>query len=348
VTIRRILFPLRLAAVRLARRGERVGLVALGIAAAAALLSAVLAGSLVAQDRSLARATAAVPPADRTVRLTWGGIGSGAPNDPAAVDRFARAAVKPLARRPIRAMLFRQTQAQGHLFDLGAIDGLGPFVRVRSGRLPAACRPSRCEVLQLGGSGPIPDLDGLRLIRVGRATLDSALPLGNLITAETYRNVLSSALIYHAAPTPPLLLAEGVGGLARTPALAPTYRSYAWTSPLGPHDVHPWTLDDFARLVQQTRSRVEAESLAYDLTAPVDELRSADETGRVAARRLLVIGGESAALLLAFAVLAASGLRRDAEAEWLRLTWYGGRRWQLALVSGTEVLTIAITNTTIN
>lgn len=317
-------------------------LVALGVAAGAGLLAAVLAGSLVAQDESLARATAAVPQADRTVRLTWGGIASGAPNDPAAIDRFAREAVTPLARRPIRAMLFRQSQAQGHLFDLGAIDGLARFVRVRSGRLPAPCRPSHCEVVQLGGSGPIPRVPGLRLIRVGRATLDSALPLGDLITAETYRNVLSSALVYHAAPTPPLLLAEGVAKLARTPALAPTYRSYAWTSPLGPHDVHPWTLDRFARVVEQTRSRVEAESLAYDLTAPVDELRAADETGRVSARRLLLIGGESAALLLAFAVLAASGLRRDAEAEWRRLTWYGGRRWQLALVSSGEVLAVAI------
>jgi hypothetical protein len=41
----------------------------------------------------------------------------------------------------------------------------------------------RCEVVQLGGSGPIPHIGGLRLIRVGRATLDSAVPLGDLITA---------------------------------------------------------------------------------------------------------------------------------------------------------------------
>jgi FtsX-like permease family protein len=318
-------------------------LVALGVGAAAGLLAAVLAGSLVAQDESLARATAALPQADRTVRLTWGGIASGAANDPAAIDRFARRAVTPLAgRAPVHAMLFRQSEAQGHLFDLGAIDGLRRFVRLRSGRLPARCRPSHCEVLQLGGSGPIPRVQGLRLIRVGRATLNSAVPLGDLITAETYRSVLSTALLYHAAPTPPLLLAEGVGGLARTPALAPTYRSYAWTVPLAPGDVHPWTLDSFARRVAETRSHVEAESLAYDLAAPVDELRTADQAGRVAGRRLLLIGGESAALLLAFAVLAASGLRRDAEAEWRRLTWYGARRWQLALVSTAEVVCVAI------
>jgi len=59
------------------------------------------------------------------------------------------------------------------LVDLGAVDGLARFVRLRSGRLPASCRPERCEVLQLGGSGPLPSVPGLRLVRVGRATLAS-------------------------------------------------------------------------------------------------------------------------------------------------------------------------------
>src|SRR5438105_9440197 len=278
--LRRIAYPLRLAWIRLARRGERVVLVALGIAAGAALLASVLAGSLVAQDKSLARATARLPQADRTVRLVWGGIGSGLGNDPAQVDRFARASVTPLAGPPVRAMLFRQSEAGGHLFDLGAIDGLARFVHVQSGRLPNACRPERCEVLQLGGAGPIPKLEGLTLVRVGRATLASALPLGDLVTRETYASILSSSLRYHTAATAPLLLAEGVAGLTAADVFGPTYRSYAWTAPLGPHDVHPWTIDRFAERVQQTRSHVEAESLAFDLTAPVDELRAADSTGR--------------------------------------------------------------------
>src|SRR5438105_14891924 len=95
--LRRIAYPLRLAWLRLARRGERVLLVALGIAAGAALLASVLAGSLVAQDKSLARATSRLPQADRSVRLVWGGIGTGPGSDPAALDKFARAAVTPLA-----------------------------------------------------------------------------------------------------------------------------------------------------------------------------------------------------------------------------------------------------------
>ncbi|HYZ91464.1 MAG TPA: hypothetical protein VFA34_03610, partial [Actinomycetota bacterium] len=341
-TLRRIGFPLRLAWARLTRRGERVVLVALGIAAGAALLAAVLAGSLVAQDRSVERATAHVQAPDRTVRLVWGGIASGPGTDVDELDRTARRALAPLVASPARAMLFRTTQAGGHLFDLGAIDGLSRFVHLRTGRLPRPCRPDHCEVVQLGGAGPIPAIAGLRLVRVGRATLDSPIPFGNLITRETYASVLSSALRYHTAPTPPLLLAEGVQGLATVEVFAPSYRSYTWTAPIEPGDVHPWTIDSFARTVTRVRSELAARSLAFDLTAPLAALRSAEETGRVAGRRLLLIGGEAAALLLAFAVLAAMGLRRDAEAQWRRLTWYGARRWQLVISSAAEAVAVAL------
>src|SRR5262249_516176 len=242
----------------------------------------------------------------------------------------------------VRAMLFRQSESQGHLFDLGAIDGLARFVHVLTGRLPRTCGPEHCEVVQLGGAGPIPKIPGVNLVRVGRATLASALPLRALVTRQAYANILSQALRSPTAATPPLLLAEGVDGLTRAAVFAPTYRSYAWTAPLGPHDVHPWTLDRFAERIQRTRSQVEAESLAFDLSAPVDALTAANSTGEVAGRRLLLIGGEAAALLLAFAVLVATGLRRDAEAEWRRLTWYGARRWQLALVSTAEVFAVAL------
>src|SRR6185503_12861053 len=55
------------------------------------------------------------------------------------------------------------------------------------------------------------------------------------------------------------------------------------------------------------------------------ELAAARETGQVAGRRLLLVGGQVAALLLAFAVLAAVGMRRDVEAAGQRLTWVGDR-----------------------
>jgi hypothetical protein len=339
--LRRIAYPLALAWKRLARRGGRMLLVVFGIAAGAALLAAVLAGSLVAQDRSVARATARVPTADRTVRLVWGGIGSGPGTDVDRLDTISRHALAPIVPSATRAMLFRTSIANGHLFDLGAIDGLARYVHVRGGRLPQGCTASHCEVLQLGASGPVPHVQGLALDVVGKATLDSPLPFGNLITRETYASVLSSALLYHTAPTPPLFLAEGVRALARVESLVPTYRSYTWAAPLQPGSVHPWTIDSFARKVTETRSGLQAKSLRFDLTAPLSQLRAANEEGKVAGRRLLLIGGEAAALLLAFAVLAATGLRRDAEAQWRRLTWFGARRWQLVAGAVAEVGVVA-------
>ena len=71
-------------------------------------------------------------------------------------DQLSRRVLDPIVQQPARAMLFRQSIADGHLFDLGAVDGLGRFVQLRSGRLPKTCTPERCEVLQLGGAGPIP------------------------------------------------------------------------------------------------------------------------------------------------------------------------------------------------
>src|SRR4051812_3315572 len=339
--LRRILYPIGLAWARVTRSGGRLLLVAFGIAAGSALLAAVLAGSLVAQDRSLERATSHVPPQDRTVRLVWGGVAAGAGSDPTQLDGIARQALGPIVGAPTRAMLFRTSQANGHLFDLGAIDDLARYVQLRRGRLPRPCTPERCEVLELGGSGPVPPVRGLALEVVGKATLSSPVPFGTLITRETYASVLSSALLYHTAPTPPLLLADGVAGLAHVDAFVPTFRSYTWAAPLRPGAVHPWTVDTLARRVTQTRSALQAESLLFDLTAPIAQLREANETAKVAGRRLLLIGGECAALLLAFAVLAATGLRRDAEAQWRRLTWFGARRWQLVTSAAAEIGVVA-------
>src|SRR2546423_3979142 len=230
--VRAAAFPLWLARVRLAKRLERVALVGLGIAAGSGMLAAVLGGSLLAQDRSVERAASRVSAADRAVRAFWLGIpAQGAPWR--ILDAQARRSLRLISSRPsVGAMLYRQTSIEGRLVDLGAVDGLSRFVRLRSGRTPARCRPEHCEVLQLGGTGPLPSVRGLRLVRVGRATLASAVPFGNLITRETYRSVLSTALLYHTPSSePPFLVADGVDGLARAPALAGVDRSYVWGLP---------------------------------------------------------------------------------------------------------------------
>ena len=86
-----------------------------------------------------------------------------------------------------------------------------------------------------------------------------------------------------------------------------------------------WKIDDLADGVVTARSELQSASFAFDLLAPVEELREAQATSRAAGRRLGVVGGEAAALLFAFALLAAMTLRPDLLAVHRRLAWYRAR-----------------------
>jgi hypothetical protein len=239
-------------------------------------------------------------------------------------------------------MAIRQTQVAGTLVDLTAIDGVRRFVHLRSGRMPQPCRPARCEVLQLGGTGPLPDAPALKIVRVGTATLRSDVPFGHLLAAES-----TAAFRYHQAAAPPFLLAEGVAGLADATELETDYRSYSWVIPVRPGAVHSWEVGAFTRKVTRARSELGEGMGLFDLTAPTDQLAAAESASRVAGRRLLLIGGEAAALLLAFALLAAVSLRRDVEAAWRRFTWLGARRWQLVAMTSAESAVVAVAGTVV-
>lgn len=344
----RTFYPLRLARARLARRLGRMLLVGLGVAAGAAVLALVDAGGLLIQDRNLERATAALAPSDRAVQVAWYGTLSTGAFRWTRIDALVRPKLRAATgREPIAAMLFNETSIDGRTVDLRAVDGLRRYVKLLSGRWPRPCVPSHCEVLRVDGSGPLPSTPRLRLVQVGRATLPASAPFRDYLgrpPADT--SVLQAAIAYHTPGLAPLVLADGVDGLSRTPELSTFYRSYAWFSPVPPGSIHPWDVDAFRARIDRLRSDVgTGEGLlgptAFEVTAPTDELDAAAAQGRAAARRLLLLGGEAAALLLAFVVLAASSLRRDVEAAWRRLAWHGARRWQLALFSLSESGTVA-------
>jgi hypothetical protein len=344
----RTLFPLTVSRSRLARRPGRVLLVGLGVAAGAAALAGVLGGSLVTRDRSLSRAIDRLPGEQRAVRAVWGGEPGQVGGRWASLDRAARPELRTLGLgEPFAATLFRESEIDGYLVTLGGVEHLRRWVRLSSGRLPRPCRAARCEVVQLAGHGPIPNVPGLRLVVVGRGSLSSALPIENFISRDLVGSILAEALRYHTAALPPFLLAEGVQGIASAPALADTYRGYDWVVPLRGGSLHPWTTSSFARAVTQVRSDFEAGSEFFDLLAPVEEVQAADASSRVAGRRLLLIGGQAAALLLAFTVLAAASLRRDVEASWRRLTWAGARRSQLLTAAAGEWGAVAALGTVI-
>ena len=106
-----------------------------------------------------------------------------------------------------------------------------------------------------------------------------------------------------------------------------------------------WQIGDLVGRGERARASLSAGSIEYSVQAPVEELRSTERAATVAGRRLLLVGGEAAALLFAFAVLAARSMRRDLEAARRRLTWYGARRWHLRLLTGAESAAVAIVGT---
>ena len=318
------------------------------------MLATVLAGTVVARDKSVDRTVEEIPAAQRSVRAAWFGIPA-LEEDYAALDRQARAALAGVVpAEPASFVLFRESTIAGRYIGLGAVDGLADWVTLRSGRLPERCEPEHCEVVRLRGQGSLPSVPGFRLVEVGTGVVKSPVLFGDLIVPtenETSRATLSpsyqDAARYHRPAPPPFVLAEGVDGLLRSSVLESAYRSYSWVAPLGEGTVHAWEIDRLTADVARARSALQTTSGAFDLTVPDVELRAADEASDVAARRLLLVGGESAALLFAFAVLAAVSMRRDSESARRRLNWFGARRWQLSLFSATEAAIVAAGGTVV-
>ncbi|MGH3012341.1 MAG: hypothetical protein ACRDMY_10985 [Gaiellaceae bacterium] len=353
-TLRRLGYPLRLASIRIARRAPTALLAGAGVAAGAAMLATVLAGTVVAREESVGRAVEEIPAAQRAVRATWFRV-PGAEEDPAVLERTAAQALADVVpAKPTGFVLFRESTIAGTFLGLGGVDSLADWVTLRSGRLPRPCEPDHCEVVRLRGRGSIPNVPGLRLVQVGEAVVSSPVLFGDFIApAENERSraalspIYREAFEYHRPEPAPLVLAEGIDGLTSSPELDAVYRSYSWVAPLQAGTLRAWEIDHLAGDAARARSELQTVSSSFDLTAPVEELRAVAEASDVAGRRLLLVGGESAALLFAFAVLAAVSMRRDTDAARRRLTWFGARRWQLSLFTGMEAAVIAVGGTAV-
>lgn len=343
--MRRVATTLAFGVHRVRADGLRSALVAAGVAAAGLLLAAVLLGSLVAQERALADSVDALAPSTRTIRAAWFGVpGQGdVYSDLDARSKTALSMITPGS--PTATVLFRESSVEGRFVSLGAVDGLAPWVRVTSGRLPTTCTRSLCEVLQLRGQGSPPT----GFVVVGRGVLRSTALFGDAVPAE--RNQLDRARLaprfqrvvrYHQPAPPPLLLAEGVRGLAARDALASTYRSYGWVTQLRSADARPWLIDDLVVNAGRARTELQGRSVGYDLVAPAEELRSASARTEVGARRLLLLGGQGAALLLGFAAFAATRLRRPTRASDRRLSLLGVPLWQRCFVVATQAVLLTV------
>jgi hypothetical protein len=325
-----MLVPVRFALVRIRAHAQRTLVVAAGVAIAAAALAMTAVGSVAVQDRAAQQALAQLQPSDRAVQAVWSGVPGQSDLSLPALDRIARRALHPVLRQPPFAVeVFRQATWGGAFVNLGAVDGLARWVDLRSGRLPTQCTPADCELLQIGGAPAAPRLPFLHV--VGRAVFRPGAPLTAYFAATGEHR-------------PPILLANGVMGFSRTPLpdAAGIARTYGWIVPVAPSSIHSWELPGFNARIDRAQSRLEEATDLFTVSAPTDAIAATRATGRVAGERLLVLGGDAAVLLLGFAVLASSRLRRDHAAVRRRLTWFGARRSQILVVAATEVAAVTL------
>src|SRR3954470_10430971 len=322
--LRSAAYPVRLALVRLRAAPGRAALVALGIAAGAAMLALAAGGSAAVRDRAVSKELTRIGPSDSSLQVVWSGVPAQASASVSRLDSSARRALTSIVPgRPFGVSLFRQAQFGGAFVNLGGVDGLARWVRLRSGRLPRRCTPRRCELVLVGGSGRLPRLPFLHV--VGQGALTKEAPL-------------TAYFGDRGASGPPLLLADGALALgsAPLPDAELIARTYGWVLPIAPGSLHDWEIAGLARQIDREALRLAAVDPVFSVSAPLDALASVHAKARVAGERLLLIGGDVAVLLLAFAVLAAARRRRDTDDARRRLTWSGARWSQLATFTAVE------------
>jgi hypothetical protein len=306
-------------------------LVVAGVALAFTMVASVLGGSLIARQQALGRSLAAVPASAKSFRVDR----FGSPLDRRAYrqqDQIVRQVLGAVSAGRIRRVIFlRELRVQGELVEIASVDGLSEAVRLRSGRLPRTCTEAACEVLQIGGAGRARLGEGdVQLHRVGIADLRDPALFG----------YISAATGGGSGPT--MLLGPSVDALQRLPALAPFYRVYSWLLPLQVDRLRTWDVGRTLAAESRAQADLDAADLAYRLSGPDDAVLDAMRRGRIASHRLVLVGGETSALLLGFAIIAAIGLRRGLANERRRLLARGARRWQTVLALGSEIASMTL------
>ena len=196
---RRVSFPLRFAARRVAAARRPLAVAAVGVALASCALAVAFAASAIVENRAVADAVDELPPSERDVDVTWVGLSSSPSERLETLDRQARAALGSLGLTPrTRTLVYRNTRLDDQLVRVTAADGLARWFDVRRGRLPQVCTPARCETVAVG-NGPVPKIQGVPVVGVVEPRPGSPLP----------------RLLGSATGGARLLVADGVDGADR-------------------------------------------------------------------------------------------------------------------------------------
>ena len=312
--MRSLVAPMMLIAARARRRPGRLLLTALGVGLAVAFAGTVVGEGVIAGDQGARSVLGELTPLERTVRVTWQGVVT------PTVAREARALLGDFGLgTQSEVVLLDPVRLNGVVVQPAAITPLAPWVSGEASRGFGRCHADACPTLLAGGSvgRRVMSAPGVRLVVAGAATLRSAAPLGFTPGA--------------AASGPPVLISGDVAGLSALPALSSLYRTHSWLTELPTSSLDSWQLAMLERRLQRAQAALVASGSQFTMTAPFAGLDAARAQAGAAPRRLLLAGGGALAVLAAFVVLGAGGLRRDQRAEVERLLAAGARSAQCTL-----------------
>jgi hypothetical protein len=314
-----------LAARRLSARPLNGLLLAAAVAGAAALIGwGSLAGALAGENNVRVRLTE-LPTDQRSLQTVYN-LGPAERDDLRwHVRRFFSRFSD--ATRPMRSI--RIWHAIGPLgIRIAETPDMRRDVIVTSGRLPRGCSGHVCEVLALAGRFRVAQLvpfEGVTARVVGTGTVRSdTLPVGSEALPRT--PALGDRALLVKAPEP------AVRRLVRA-----TGSNVVTSAALDPQAVRASDLRDLLERLREESVRVRRDTVRVQVTAPFELLDDISERNDVARTRLLLVSGQGAALILAFAVYVAAARRRELAVLDEQLDTLGASLFQIRLARVVEV-----------
>jgi hypothetical protein len=318
--------PLFFAYRRLRARPGSFAAIVVALGGAVALIGWSSLTAADAQETNARTRLAELPPRQRSLQVVYFTL-------PGEADFRASRVVEALAQfrdvsaRPRRARISHSVEPdRPRGTRLVVVDDPHADVVVRTGRLPTGSG----EALTLRGRASIgttvQPAPGARLRIVGVGTLRRGL--------VSSRSDLGGKA---------LLVPSFAGALGRL--VAAHGSTVVMTAPLRPSSLHGFALGDLRERLRTTMARLALGDPLVRPTAPLAVLADLKHRGDVARNRLLLVAGEGAALILAFAAFVATARRREADLVDRQLTDLGAARGQRVVARVAELLVPGVVGT---
>jgi hypothetical protein len=230
-----------------------------------------------------------------------------------------------VASAPLRVQIWHSLEVDNPLGTrLVVVTDVRREVVVHEGRRPSRCETGACEALSLVGSQPVGA--HVRLGRhavavvVGRASLRRGL-------VPDRSDLGGRALLVNGISKPFAKLAAPHGSTVVTTAF------------LDPRRVHAYALGGLRTRLRSSIADLEFGDDLVQGSAPLAVLGDLAERDAVARKRLLIVAGQGAALIVAFAAFVATIRRREAETVEEQLTNLGATRAQISTARFVEYIT---------